>query len=409
MSHGKIKAVFDTVCGHVKIDKALAARINEFQVGFLNKNEEHATFFGGNLTGVQVVRFTNTDKDKWFTDVLEIDELLLEEKLLEIDVIHADRHVSSDAFNHVCMWLIHKFMTDKTLPEKVRDQAMIDVGLVLYYRFLTSLLFRYFRYPADAQIAAATYAQLSYKFSIKQYGSWLATLTARSLDLSGEKSIHTKTFMQFDDDLKIVYLLNDSQGRIRDMMKNIYGEFMKIHKQGTRIKITSSVVEHDGEEILRDKTKNLSAYTRYLASIISDENSFIKQDLVDLVCKMMHTMPPKLFVQTLKWCSSNYQASNNRQVEELLTEVMVHSFGYLADNRTVLKETNDLSSLLTRLRGVYMSSRSTDAELIAIRDKAMTIARTATSSKNESVIASIRTGVMLYFTLRAFTMNYYSS
>mgnify|MGYP000662071918 CR=1 FL=1 len=55
---GTIKGVFERVCEHVKFDVALAQRVIEFQIAFVNKNEEHMAFFGGNLTGVHVVRFT---------------------------------------------------------------------------------------------------------------------------------------------------------------------------------------------------------------------------------------------------------------------------------------------------------------------------------------------------------------
>ena len=118
---------------------------------------------------------------------------------------------------------------------------MMDCALVLCYRYLTSLLYKYFVYPADPQIAAATYAQLSYKYELKQHGTWFATLVARCEKLIEQNSIHYKTFKKYDSDIEIVYLLSDSQGRIRDMLKNIYAEFKRVHTQGTRIKVTSAL------------------------------------------------------------------------------------------------------------------------------------------------------------------------
>lgn len=405
---GAIKELFERHCGHLVFDAKLARKINEFQVGFVNKNEEHMTFFGGNLTGVQVVRFTTQDKDKWFTGILEADDMLMEEQLLEIPAINPNFHVSTDIFNHSCFWLMHKFRNSELLNDKQKKQAMLDTSLVLYYRFLTSLLFRYFRFPADPRVAEATYARLSYKFAIKKYGSWYATLEARCLDLIDDHGLHIGTITGFNDDEDIIRMINDSQGRIRDMLKNIYSVLKNTSDMGIKIRTTSSVIEHDGEEIFRDSTKNLSGYIRYLHSIVADKNSFIKQELTDIICKLMHTMNPKLFSSTLEWCSANYKYSSHKEVEILIDEVLTHSFTYLNNNRTVLKESTDLAGMLSKLRGVYMSSRSTEVELLNIRKIAEKIIKQATNTKNDNAVSSVRTGLMLYIVLRAFTMSYYS-
>ena len=41
---------------------------------FVTKNQDHMEFFGGNLTGVHIVRFTPADMDRFFLDVLDIEE-----------------------------------------------------------------------------------------------------------------------------------------------------------------------------------------------------------------------------------------------------------------------------------------------------------------------------------------------
>ena len=404
-----IKSILDEECSHLKFDSKLALEFAKYVIDFQTKNEEHSTFFGGNLTGVQVVRFTSQDKNRWFTDILQVDDIILEEKILALPSINKDHHVSSDLFNIVAMWLVHRFMTSPLLNEDKKQQAMLDVALAMHYRFLTSLLYRYYKYPADPQVAAAAYAQLSYKYLLKQAGNWNSALISRCEDFLSKESIHHKTIMKFDKDLDIVYMLNDAQGRIRDMLKNIYAEFMKVHKEGIRISSTSSISVFEGEEILKDKTKNLMAYTHYLNSIISDKNSFIKEELVLIISKILHTMPPKLLVTTLEWISTNYRSSSLLETEKLVNLTMTHSFTYLENNRTVVRDTTDLPSLISKLRGVYMSSRSSEVDLTDMRDIAEKVVKQATNVKNDSVIASARTGLLLYIVLRGYTMNYYVS
>lgn len=403
-----VKKIFDEECSHLKIDSHLVRRLSDFQISFCQKNEEHMTFFGGNLTGVQIVRFTTQDVQKWFTDVLQVDDVILEEKVLELPTINEDFHISSDIFNISVIWVIHSIINSHHLTESQKEQGCLDAALILHYKFLTSLLYQYFKYSAKPETAAATYAQLSYKFAIKQHGSWSATLHARCKSLLSKESIHYEAFKRFTPDVAIVYILNDTQGRIRDMMKNIYSEFLRVHKEGDRIISTSSNISFDGKEILKDKTKNLTSYTRYLQSIISDKNTFIKDELLDIITNIQYTMSPKLLMKTLNWVSSNYRGTGDSLIEDFTNMCMTHSFGYMTDHQNIIRETNNLASLIANLRGVYMSSRSTDVELLAIREKGEKIVTLATGIKNDSVIASVRTGLLLYLVLRAFTKNHYS-
>lgn len=404
-----IKTVFEKECGNLDIGPKLAQRLHTYQVGFVHKNEDHIAFFGGNLLGVHTVRFNDSDRDRWFDEIMEVEPNYLEERLLALPTVNADFHVSSDTMNLSCAWLTHAIFVSPKLNDKVKREAMIDVMLVLQYKFLTSRLFRLFRYPANKKTAEAAYAQLTYKFAIKQHGSWGALFRARAEEIIDAQGLHFKTISQFDNDKDIVYMLNDTQGRIRDMLKNIYGVFLQVHAQGVKISTTSNVIEHDGESILKDKTRNLLAYGRYLNSVVTDKNSFIREELVQVIEKLMYTMSAKLFRETLEYMSDNYRQARAGAIEEVLNEVLVHSFSYLSENRDVVRNERDLPGILTRLRGVYMSSRSTDPALMALRQKTETIVKQATGNRNDSAIASIRTGVLLYLVARAFSMRHYTA
>jgi hypothetical protein len=286
---------------------------------------------------------------------------------------------------------------------------MMDVGLVLQYKFLTSRLYRHFRYPADRATAEATYAALSGKFAIKQLGSWNRVLEQRTEDLISPEGLHFKAISKMDNDLEVIYLLNDTQGRIRDMLKNIYDVFLQIHHQGIKIQSTSSLMEYDGEVFLKDRSKNLLAYTRYLHSLISDKASFMREELMGVIEKLMHTTPPRLFRETLTWLSDNYRQSGAGKIEELLNEVLIHSFDYLAEERTMVRNHVDLPTLLARLKGVYTSSRSIDPALFSLREKAEWCVKQATGNRNDSVIASVRTSVLLYLVIRTMTMQHYTN
>lgn len=408
MDHS-IKGVFDDECSGLDVGPKLAARLHAYQVGFVSKNEDHIKFFGGNLTGVQVVRFTDDDRNRWFDEILEVDEVPLEERLLALPTVNGDWHVSSDTMNLSCVWLMHSISKSSKLPDKVKHQALMDVALVLQYKFLTSRLYQHFKYPADKETAEATYALLSNKYALKEHGSWSALLHARAEDIIGPHSIHANTIKKMDNDEDVTYMLNDTQGRIRDTLKNIYDVFLRVHSQGIRVHSVSAVIEHDGTEILKDRTKSLHAYGRYINSVITDKASFIREELLEIIEKLMPTMSPRHFRETLTWMSDNYRQPGAGEVEEVLNETLVHSFDYLSHNRDVIRNPHDLPGLLSRLRGVYMSSRSTDPALFSLREKMEKTVKKATGNKNESAIAAVRTGCLLYVILRSYTMRHYSA
>lgn len=407
---GLIKGVFLEECGKLPIDANLIKRLRVYESSFVGRNADHIAFFGGHLLGVNPVKFLPSDQMRWFDEIIRADELALEQKLLALPTVNKDWKVSSNTMNLSCAWLIYAIHASKALTPQQKHQGMMDVLLILQYKFFTSLLFHYFRYPAKPEVAEATYAALSDKFTIKQVGTWGALFKDRAETILAKDSPHMKngTLLNFDDDEGVIYFLNDVQGRIRDVMKNIYSVYDRVHNSGQAIQSTSAVTDHDGEKILKDKSTNLNSYTRYLNSVITDQNSFIREELVRVILQLMHTAPPSVFEQTLKWMSQHYRQSNYGIIEQVINETLIHSFSYFDEHREYVRGNPNLTTLLSRLKGVYTSSRSTDPVLMKLRENAEHLVEMATKSKNESTLASVRTALLLYLVARALTMTHYA-
>lgn len=413
VKYTSIKDVYDRTCSHVEFDRHLYRLVCQLQEGFVNKRPEHIAFFGGTLTGVQKVRFTDQDRDKLFDLLLQTDEFDLEAKVYGLrdmqgkPAINTEWVVSSDIFNISCVWLIHRFHHASTLTEGERQDAKTRVCAYLLYKFLTSLLFHYFKYDADPEVAQATYAALTRKFTLKQEGSWGATLLKMADGLVGQQSIWLRTIDKLQDDYEVVKMLNDLQSRVKDMLKNIYAVFMQVVANGGRISSNASFHEVEGEFELKDKTESLGIYSQYLKRILSDKASFIKDELVDVVANMMHTMPPRLLYAALSWTSDHYKGAHDSAITAAIDLVMEHAIEYLSANREVSR--NDLGAVLDKLRGAYMSSRSTDAKLLKAREDVEHLIKLATGSRNDNAVASVRTAWMLYVVARAYTMRHYTN
>lgn len=403
-----ISEVFQGECGRLAIDANLIKRLRLYESAFVTKNSDHIEFFGGKLLGVNPVKFLPSDRMRWFEEIILADEVHLEQELRALPTVNEDWIVSSDTMNLSCAWLTHAIYVSPKLTPELKHQGMISVMLVLQYKFLTSRLHQHFRYPADRAVAEATYAALSEKFLIKRYESWAALFRGRAEDIIAKDSPHYETIVKMKDDDGVIYLLNDVQGRIRDMLKNIYDVFLRVHNSGQRINSASSVSEHDGEKILKDRTATLTAYTRYLNEIVTDKHSFIRPELVSVIEKLVHTAPPKIFNETLNWISDQYRKNGAGVIEQVLNETLIHSFAYLDEHRQYIRGNPHLPDLLTHLKGIYGSSRSTDPTLMQLRERAEKVVTMATGNKNASVVASVRTALLLYLVARTLTMSHYA-
>ena len=403
-----IKRVFEKECGDLKIDNKLVKRLSQFTNEFINKNEEHVNFFGSNLLGVYTARYLPSDKDHWFADVLDIDDTSLTDQLHDLDEINSEYKRISDVVNLTSIWLTYKVLNSKELSTSNKQKAMVDIIFMLQVKFLTSVLSYYIKYPTDPEVAQAVYESLSLKFGLRQHGSWGAFLLARSEEIVSKQSIHYPTFQRFDNTDAIFYAITDIQGRIKEVVKKMMGLLIEINNNKGRIVTTASTVEINGEVILKDKKNNYSKYIRYIHMNITDKPTFIRTEVVKIVADAMHTMPERLLLDTLSYCSINYGQRNSDEIGELIDEVLLHAFEFLNKNKNLVNKTMDLPLITTRLRSLYMASRMSDPSLIKAKDLADSIVSKSVNAKNKAILSSLRTGLELYIVLRAFTMDYYS-
>lgn len=404
MADKNLKSVFDAECTHLKMEPKFLKSIHRYGQSFVNKNEDHVKFFGGNAIGVYPVRFKTSDRLEWYEDVLQIDDVRIRDRVIDLPTIDESWVRGTDVMNLSCVYLTHRIF-NSNLSHAQKEQGMMDVLLVFHYKLLTSLMAHFFKYPADEATSLATYAALSKKYALKQYGNWHAVLVARCQDIIDKRSIHYRTIERFDDDAAIQYMITDIQGRMRGMVKKLCTMFYDVRAQDSKIMSMGGMVELDGKMVVRDMARDFTPYKRYAHEVMGDRNRFIKVELVSVIGTAMHTMPEKLLGDTLEFCTLNY--GKNKDVAELVDETLLHAFHYLSSDRNAFAKSGDITTLITKLRAIYMSSRSTDPALMKMRDLSERLVKKAIKSKNPSVIAAVRTGLLLYIVLRTFSKNYY--
>lgn len=398
-----IKSIMDAHFSHLTIDAKFLNAIHQYGVTWLNRSEDHIHFFGGNLLGVYPIRYTSSDRNEFLDVLLGIDESVVRKEIVSLPHIDDEWKRATDMVNISCVYLVHRIM-NSSLSTSQKEKGMTDVLTILHYKLFSSLMAHFFRYPADEKTATATYAALSKKYAIKQKGTWGGVMEQRAHDIFSSSSIHYQTIKKFNDDAAIVYMITDIQGRLRNMVKNIWVVFDEIRTSDAKILTTGGTIELDGKIVVRDVSRLLSDYSRYLNEIILDKNRFIKDELIQVISSAQYTMPQELLIQALTFISDNHSKQN---VRKFLDEVLLHAFEFVTQDKVGKESMSDLSILLSRLRALYMASRSSHPALLIIRDLGSQILKKSVNTRSESTLASVRTGTCLYIVLRIFTKNYY--
>lgn len=393
--------VLDDHFSALKIDKKFISDAYRFQVAFLNRDAEHLGFFGSNLIGVHSIRWRTSDTLKFYKDVCNTDFTGIERDLRTVTTIEQDFNISSDPLNLTMMYLIHRILTSPSLTKQQRERGAYDMALIFFYRCIAIRQSEYFHFPADHKVAQAAYANLSNKFLIKKLGSWRAVMEYRAKDLLDDKGLHYDSLVAFTDDLRITYAISDSEGRIRDLYKNYCREFHLASSTGQSVQSTSStIVDGEGIEKLREKTKSTEQYVNYIRQAVLDANGFVNAELVRVITDINTNTSQRMVTASLVWLSNSYSdAKWHKKIDDWLSLVVVHSLHLL--NEMGEGDTRDYPTMLVNLKNLYLSTRSVDNELTKIRKLGDELIYAANGKVNNSLAMATRTALILYVTLRA--------
>ncbi len=403
-------AAFEKLLPRLKVDIALVKRIHRYRLAFATRNADHVAFLGSNLLGVYPFRFTERMREEWFDDVIRIDESAVKHAISTVPYIDPEWKRISDSMNQLCVWLLHVMYHSK-LPQRDKIQCMKDIATILQYKLLSSTLAHTFKFPADKAVAQAASDAMSRKFLFKQLGSWGALVDYRTNEIIGIRDgviLHQNTIRFHGPDEAIGYMISDIQQRLKDYVKNLTDLFYQIREKGVAVYTTSTTIEVSGETLVKDKQRAFSNYSRYIHSVLGDRKTFIKDELVKVVADLQHTAPVPRLVEALTWLSDNHRVPGSTEVEKLVDEVLIHAYGIVKSEPTLRTGRSIMAPLLAKLRALYMASRMADPTLLDMRIAGDAVVRKAVNSKNESVLASVRTALLLYIVLRTFTMEHYS-
>lgn len=394
-----IEDVFDKHI-NIPIDRDFMLRVLTYVNNFLHKDENNIAFFGSSLIGHYQVKFTSEDEFEWWNSVLMVDDYdSLKKDIVKQVSPYRTYRVADNPINLSFIWVCYSALISTTFSEKDREALARAALNMMQYKFISSLHSHRFKYVADIGIATAVYEQLDRKSILKREGSWQALVEYRTQDILGIDRLHTKTIRTFRSDEDVVKMVNDIWNRLKSLMNILTTDFHNIIATNAKFASTTKFTTIEGELILKDSFDAIAHVKRNMQMIIPDKNSFIKDDLLEVVHLTIDTVYPKYLKNTLSFISENYRANYKyADIPVLIDDVIMYAFDVIKKENIDIK---DITSVALKLRSQLRSSRVIDTEFVRIKKLMEPIIEDSNPRITNINMASTRIGALLYIILRS--------
>lgn len=371
----------------------------------------HPLALNAQVLGVDPVIFREEDRTALF-DVFSVKEKDLKVMIKGIPTIDTTFRVSSDAFNLFSIWLVHLSFS---LLKGSRQQAFaFDVARYLHYKYFTSLVRHNFPYGSKESQMQATMERLTRKFDITVHGTWKRVIEARCQDLLSKSSIHLKTLKEGRPDDAFLYVVTDTQTRMRDRIRNVVNVYYETRERGLEIRSRGTLREGEDGAYLDERSSRVDTVVMNVTSEISNPRIFIEPKLVRQVASLSTSLTAASLSQVLTRLSqlANTQLRTRRLEVDMARKGKTVTVGikalvgdivratYRHARRSKIPKTNRKAAFI-RMKNLYISSRALDEDIVGIKAKMDALLPQIADTRRETTRTALRTAILLYITHKA--------
>lgn len=407
-----VKEAMDDLFRNVKFDASLYKKIMHKNIAFITKNDDHKNFFGGQLIGCYPVMYTLTDQNGFFSDLYNLEYTSAAGAMKEITTLNQSYKVSADPINITIMYTVYRFFNNKALSQTDKHKFALSILDYFSYRTISVIISNYFIYPINENEAVSLLERLSNRYIIKQKKNWIEYCQYRSQEFIDRTSKFVPVLTKLNDDNMLAAAINDLFIRTKDTLKNIYKEFIDMNNSGTAMSSRkTSVVDIDGKDILADKVNSPDSYYKYVVTTLSDKNSFIKEECVEIAVSIIKTVDYSSFKKFLLELMEfiHEKKDNYKMVTDHMHSVINTALAYLVDNDYLIRENHNLLYIIEKISSNVLHARGQDLEINLVKDEgALICAKVMKIDKGNKKIFNIRNSFYVYIVLRSLSKKYYS-
>lgn len=394
----KLKDILDKYFEDVKFDRDLQRKISAYLVGYISTDREHMEFFGSNLLGVHRLRFNYRHVDEFTLGLMDLDMDNLNKELDGCPTVVRINKASGDTLNIILMYMIYRFNTSKLGAGDIQ-KATTDLAKIFIIRSFASYITQWFQFPADPKVVKVAYSNLNQNSLIRRYGTWTGVIEYRANALVEKSSPHYRTLTKWDDE-KYAYAIVDTKDRVKDLILRYYSNIVKVRDEGGGIHTLNDLVESmEGEMEMAEKSNQIDIAINNMKSMMVDENKLISSDYIRVVHSVNKNTTEKHIRNVLEWMNHAYSDKVVMEKIDKFIEIHARYTSWLINNR-YRGNKRDLSKLLMELRNLYLSTRSTDPELLEIRELVQGFVKAANpKALNKTLFNATSNSIILYFVI----------
>ena len=396
MSDFTLLAKLDELLKNVKVDKRLEKRLIRYILSWKTSYTPNLEFSGTNLLGVIRPRFTAADIRSFFDDVIGLDLDDIADPIRNLKVVPIERQITSDVYNIVCMYLIHRLL--KSRLHKGAEYAYLAFGYKTFVR-------RYNQFFSDfnieKDIALAVYENMSQHYIIKKTGSVEDMLLYRSKDYIDRRGVNHKRIVTFES-IDVFDAIADGYGRLNSMLKSVMALTINIMEEGKRVSsVSASTDAGDGNIVVRSVTGSLDNNIEILLNTVPNTATFIDDSILNLSVVESSVTNPKALQEILEWISNHYSDNRyNKELKELITDAIVVTQNYLIYRDIGELSSSNIPMIIITIRGMWGSRRENDQLFNDVRERGRKYVKQITKRKDKTAISALSTSMFIYFFLR---------
>ena len=352
----------------------------------------HPLTLNGQTLGVYTLVFTDADRAALF-HLVELEEPDVRSIIRECAHSHTpppinlSHRVASDSFNLLSLYLVYRGYVDlHEKHKKMCEQFMFDVLKYLHYKFFASLINHNFPHGTKEDVFNAVVANLNKRFDLVVLGTWRKVIEERcriQASMDHSVNIHWKTFETFKPDDMVLYIISDSQTRLRDKIGIIRDMYYRFHGENKLIKSENALgKDMDGETILIERTSTLDSAINSLCMDLLSVNTFINHNLMTLLLKQfpevsiplmrhaLESLSNKAAIQMKERKLDDFKKLKDGRIEyigvrPLIKDIVLSSFEYCAKNRiNIQSKTKVFQTIASRYRASHMK----DPKVLSIKE-----------------------------------------
>lgn len=381
---------------HLKIDQELFESLKTFRISWAQKNEEHIDYLGDSLIGCYRIVFSVLDEDVFYRDILGLDKDILQKELWNVKGIFKEMKVASNAFYLTCVYLMHLYTNNRSISNKLREEAVREIFYIMSYKMLSSLNTHFFKIPTDISIAKAVNERMSLKFLVKRYNNWQNVIAYKAEDVL-PKGIHEDRVRDLKKAEDATRIISDIQTKYRDMYKNHASVLYDVIGKNEKIKSSTLIIENEESTNIKDIVNRPDLYIEYVKSIMNYQHSFVNHDLCLLVSGVFKAFKDNQIIQYVSWFSNEQLKNKEWYVEKSI----ITCLNYLTSKNITGDFIPRMYEIILILKSYLSSSNIKDNDTKKLKKELQKLSGSALMRCNSSAKTNLGIAIIIYIFLRS--------